>query len=154
LIFISCFPHVINLAVKIGLKHLTEVSFFGDPELMDLDLDFTFDEELPPEELELDLDYLESLRSDVVSRVRRYVTACRASGQRREEFEQIIKEGNESGGWGPEPKQQLRVVGLLKDVDTRWSSIFKMVDRFLEMYPVCHSAGRNSFANLGFFLGM
>lgn len=134
LVVFSCFPHVINLAVKIGLKHLTDGPVF-DPDLADLD--FTFNEETP-EALNSDSEYYESLQSDVVSRVRRYVTACRASGQRCAEFEQIIKEGNESGGWGPEPKQQLRVVGLLKDVDTRWSSIFRMVDRFLETYPVCH----------------
>lgn len=47
----------------------------------------------------------------------------------------IIREGNEAGGFGDPPKK-LREVGLLKDVDTRWSSLFKMIDRFLEMYPV------------------
>ncbi|KAJ3974853.1 hypothetical protein EV361DRAFT_588665 [Lentinula raphanica] len=33
-----------------------------------------------------------------------------------------------------------RVVVLLRDVDTRWSSTFFMVDRFLELYPVSESA--------------
>ncbi|KAJ7468180.1 hypothetical protein FB451DRAFT_1039951 [Mycena latifolia] len=32
------------------------------------------------------------------------------------------------------PPELLRIVGLLKDVDTRWSSIFLMIDRVPELY--------------------
>ena len=109
---------------------------------MDLDTDLEF--------LELDFDdsdpdystafkdneaYQAALKSDVVARVRRYVTACRASGQRREEFDTILVEGNRAEGWG-ESHERIREVGLLKDVDTRWSSTFRMIDRFLETYLV------------------
>jgi hypothetical protein len=38
-------------------------------------------------------------------------------------------------GWG-ELHEHIREVGLLKDVDTRWSSTFRMIDRFLETYLV------------------
>ena len=91
-------------------------------------------------------EYQEALQSDVVGLVRRFITACRASGQRREEFEKIIVEGNTDSGWlvrecdengeWVERMIKLRVVGLLKDVDTRWSSTFGMIHRFLELYPV------------------
>jgi hypothetical protein len=80
-------------------------------------------------------EYCKSLTGDVVSKVRCFVTTCRASGQRCEEFIAIIREGNKAGGFG-DPLVKLRVVGLLKDVDTHWSSIFKMIDRFLELYPM------------------
>ncbi|KAJ6495737.1 hypothetical protein C8R47DRAFT_973665, partial [Mycena vitilis] len=53
--------------------------------------------------------------------------------KRRENFESAIKEGNAAGGFG-EPPRPLRVVGLLKDVDTRWSATFLMIDRLLEQY--------------------
>ncbi|KAJ6614513.1 ribonuclease H-like domain-containing protein, partial [Mycena sp. CBHHK59/15] len=42
-------------------------------------------------------------------------------------------EGNTAGGFG-EPAEPLRVVTLLKDVDTRWSATFLMIDRLLEQY--------------------
>ena len=109
---------------------------------MDLDTDLEF--------LELDFDdsdpdystafkdneaYQAALKSDVVACVQRYITACRASGQHREEFDTILVEGNRAEGWG-ESHERIREVGLLKDVDTRWSSTFRMIDRFLETYLV------------------
>ncbi|KAJ7433861.1 ribonuclease H-like domain-containing protein [Mycena latifolia] len=111
---IRCFPHVVNIAVKAGLKELTELPAF-DPEIV---LD---EEDMPVPQL------------DPVASARKLVTACRASGQRREAFEDVISSGNEAGGWG-EPPELLRVVGLLKDVDTRWSATFLMIDRLLEQY--------------------
>ena len=86
------FLHVINIAVKAALKHLTELpSFFSDVDL-EADLEFM---ELEVEDPNPDYSaafkdneaYQAALKSDVVARVRRYVTACRASGQRREEFQ-------------------------------------------------------------------
>ncbi|KAJ7663376.1 hypothetical protein DFH06DRAFT_986792, partial [Mycena polygramma] len=99
----SCFPHVVNIAVKTGLKELSELPTYA-PDIC-----------------------------DPVAEARTLVTACRASGQRREAFEKIIKEGNEAGGFG-DPAQPLREVGLLKDVETRWSATFLMIDRLLEQY--------------------
>lgn len=40
------------------------------------------------------------LSTDVVSRARKLVNACRASGQRREDFANTILEGNSSGAFG------------------------------------------------------
>lgn len=78
---------------------------------------------------------MRALRSDVIGKIRRTVNAFCASGQRREQFSEILREGNQSGGWG-NPKQILREIKLKNDVDTRWSSLFNMVDCFLELYPV------------------
>ena len=65
-------------------------------------------------------EYREALVDDVISKVRHFVTNCRASGQRREEFTAIVRKGNEVDGF-----EKLGVVGLLKDVDTQWSSLFQ-----------------------------
>ncbi|KAI5896179.1 uncharacterized protein SCHCODRAFT_02464458, partial [Schizophyllum commune H4-8] len=64
---------------------------------------------------------------------RQLVTAMRASGQRREELILIIRTGNEHGGWlvAENQKEQLRVIGLLRDVDTRWFSVYLMLSRVL-----------------------
>ncbi|KAJ7894679.1 ribonuclease H-like domain-containing protein [Mycena olivaceomarginata] len=106
---IRCFPHVINLAVKAGLKEVTELPGY-EPDI-----------------------YWDALKLDPVAAARKLVTACRASGQRRDTFEDTIEQGNAAGGFG-DPPEILRVVGLLKDVDTRWSATFLMIDRLLEQY--------------------
>ncbi|KAF8164877.1 hypothetical protein B0H34DRAFT_829528, partial [Crassisporium funariophilum] len=71
-----------------------------------------------------------ALEGNVVAAVRKLVNACRASGQRRKLLEEIIKEGNVNDTF------DLRIVTLLRDIDTRWLSTFLMIDRLLEMYPL------------------
>ncbi len=74
-----------------------------------------------------------ALKNDAVARVRRLVQACRALDERRKELRAIIVEGNASKSWGELP---LPLHQLLKDVDTRWSSTFLMIDRALTLYLV------------------
>ncbi|OJT10844.1 hypothetical protein TRAPUB_12620 [Trametes pubescens] len=83
--------------------------------------------------LDLDPEYAYALRGDPIKNARQLISVCRVSGQRREEFKNTIIEGNEAGSFGEGvelPKSQ-----LLRDVDTRWSSTFLMIDRLLELYP-------------------
>ncbi|KAI0673772.1 ribonuclease H-like domain-containing protein [Trametes maxima] len=105
---IRCFPHVVNISVQHGLKALTEVEV--DPSGRDL-----------------------AASSDPVKSARRLVAACRASGQRREDFATVIKELNDSGALNAGTKH--RPLQLLRDVDTCWSSTFLMIDRLLTLYP-------------------
>lgn len=90
------------------------------------------------DELINDTDYYLALRSDVIACIRRFVTSVRTSGKRREQFKNILLAGNARGGWG-DPPAPLRNVGLKKEVETRWSSTYNMVDHFVELYPVCHA---------------
>jgi RNA processing factor Prp31 len=90
-----------------------------------------------------DDDYQEALKSDVVSAVRKLVNAIRASGQRREDLDKAINEWNSKLATNrtnsestEEIDELMRVVTLLRDVDTRWSSTFNMIDRAVELYPV------------------
>ncbi|KIK79366.1 hypothetical protein PAXRUDRAFT_161451 [Paxillus rubicundulus Ve08.2h10] len=76
--------------------------------------------------------YVWVLQSDIVSLARQLVTACWASGQRREELSSLIRDEQDKGDW---KKEDLRDVTLLHDVVTRWSSIYLMIDRLLELYP-------------------
>ena len=84
---------------------------------------------------ENDSAYAIALDSDVVGKVRSLVSACRASGQRREDLRSTIMEGNSSKSF-PDGKE-LRNVQLLRDMDVRWSSTYLMIDRVIELYPVC-----------------
>ena len=43
--------------------------------------------------------YSEALKKDLIGGCRGVVSACRASGQRRQELQNVIKEGNEKGYW-------------------------------------------------------
>ncbi|KII88822.1 hypothetical protein PLICRDRAFT_110575, partial [Plicaturopsis crispa FD-325 SS-3] len=109
-----CFPHVVNIAVKTGLKCILRA-------------------------LQDDLEYLEALQKDVVCKTRGVVTTMCVSSHRREGLSETIKQGNKDAAWGQDAKTedeplQLRDVKLLQDVDTRWSSIFLMIDRYLELH--------------------
>ncbi|KAJ3912848.1 hypothetical protein F5877DRAFT_53394, partial [Lentinula edodes] len=89
--------------------------------------------------------YCKSLESDLISRVRHIVAQCRASGNQWEDFrnavlamrneiqKKIVERGHSSNDDDDELLQ--RVVVLLCDVDTQWSSTFLMVDCFLKLYP-------------------
>lgn len=87
-------------------------------------------------------EYAEALESDQVGSTRKIVTACRKSGQRRADLQQVIKNGNETCMWGKVEKNgaeedlKLRCVQLLRDCETRWSSTHLMVDRLIQLYAV------------------
>jgi hypothetical protein len=76
-------------------------------------------------------EYADALSAKPVSITRTIVAICRKSGSRRKELHNIISEGVRDGTW---PK--LRVVQLLRDCVTRWSSTYNMIDRCIELYPV------------------
>jgi hypothetical protein len=78
------------------------------------------------------IEYAEALRTKPISNARSIVAICRKSGSRRTELRNIIVEGIRDGTW-----PHLRAVQLLRDCVTRWSSTYNMIDRCLELYPVC-----------------
>ncbi|KAF9532739.1 hypothetical protein CPB83DRAFT_945550 [Crepidotus variabilis] len=135
---IRCFPHVINLAVGAALEallHPPEPFPQPKPSLHpNTPIPRADSEDSHRLESEYRSEYQEALESDLITRVCSFVTVVRSSGQRQEKFISIIEAGNKDGGFG-HSAQKLRVVGLLKDMKIRWSSLFKMIDRFLELYP-------------------
>ncbi|KAJ7766946.1 hypothetical protein B0H14DRAFT_361149 [Mycena olivaceomarginata] len=94
----SGFSHVINLAVKAGLKEVTE--------LPDYELDIVLDDfNIPvPHSLKDNLEYWDALKLDPIAAARKLVTACRASGQRRDTFKDTIEQGNAASGFGILPR--------------------------------------------------
>jgi hypothetical protein len=83
------------------------------------------------------VEYAEALRTKPISNTRSIVAICRKSGSRRTELRNIIIEGIQDGTW-----PQLRVVQLLRDCVTRWSSTYNMIDRCIELYPVTSATYR------------
>jgi hypothetical protein len=120
--FGSCFSRVINIATQTILAELTENPWL--PVVSSVS-------QLPYPEL---VAYVDALESDPVGGSRRIVASCRASGQRLSSLKIVIKQGNEKQVWPP--NGVLRVIQLLRDCETRWSSTFMMNDRVIELYPV------------------
>ncbi|KAJ7498281.1 hypothetical protein B0H11DRAFT_2155600 [Mycena galericulata] len=118
---IRCFPHVINIAAQTILKELKE-----NPRIPVL----ASSSSLSFQQLHA---YADALESDPVGQGRQIVASCRASGQRRSDLKRVIVQGNETKIW--QPTGTLRVVQLLRDCETRWSSTFMMSDRVIELYP-------------------
>jgi hypothetical protein len=70
------------------------------------------------------------IRGDVVAKTRVLVNVCHKSPQHRQSLHVTITVGKEEGKW------ECRALQLLRDVDTQWSSIYLMIDRYLYLHPV------------------
>ncbi|QRV84391.1 hAT family dimerization protein [Ceratobasidium sp. AG-Ba] len=81
--------------------------------------------------------YLQALESQPVDVVRAAVHDCRRSGLRREGLHDIIIDGNRLGRFRrPDGgAYTIRPLQLLRDVPTRWSSTYNMIEQYLELHP-------------------
>ena len=68
------------------------------------------------------------------------VQAIRVSGKRREAFDDVVRDGNNKEWFKsgqPPTVVYLKELQLLRDVCTRWDSVYLMLNRLREMRPVC-----------------
>jgi hypothetical protein len=79
--------------------------------------------------------------NDLIAKARQFVRTMRASDQRKETFKQVISDGNECGWFRAADSKviQLRPLELLRDVKTRWDSVYEMMHRLCAMRPVRQS---------------
>lgn len=126
---IRCFPHVINICVKHVIEEYALANYQDVAELwVDLDTGKTIEKD----------DYLEALRRDPVALGRSIVRVIRASGLRRHAFRESIKQANVDN-WFKDPSGKvitMPVVELLRDVDTRWDSVYFMINRLRYLQQV------------------
>lgn len=82
------------------------------------------------------------MKRDPVGRARRVVRLLRVSDQRREGLRAFIEDGNKHGWFTAKNSNGLRetvkvpVLQPLRDVKTRWDSVFMMLHRLHELRPV------------------
>jgi hypothetical protein len=128
---IMCFPHVVNICCQHVICEFTNIQLAETAE--------DFVAALPADLPQLQ-SYQDAVDRDPVALGRNVVRVMRASGQRREALRDVINDGNLKGWFRAEGHHseviQLRSVELLRDVKTRWDSIYFMIKRLREMRPV------------------
>ena len=75
--------------------------------------------------------YNQAIEADPIVRCQKLIVNCQASGQCRENLQATITDANGAGLFGRDDKGvdiKLPSLQLLRDIDTRWSSIFLMVE--------------------------
>lgn len=126
-----CFPHIINITVTHVTKSLTNPSFADD--------DAEFSASFFPADQEGQT-FNDALGRNPIALCRGTVIAIRVSGKRRDQFNEIIRDGNQKDWFrNPDrPEETIRVkqLELLRDVRHRWDSLYKMINRYRMMRPV------------------
>ena len=125
-----CFPHVINICCQHIVVEFTDAAL--------VDVEASFDPAAPHMNPDLQM-FEEAVKRDPIALGRVVVRTVRASGQRREHFCAVIKEGNSNKHFFLGDRVDIIVpdLQLLRDVKTRWDSIFFMISRLRVMRPVC-----------------
>jgi hypothetical protein len=110
-----CFGHIVDLCSGRVIREVEGKNHDSLPSLLD-------DDDTHP--------------SNPIALARSVVGAIRASGNRRKEFSQAITDGNDRRYFmeGQPPKVvQVKQLQLLRDVQTRWDSVYLMLKRLREM---------------------
>jgi hypothetical protein len=139
---VMCYEHVVNLSSGRVAEEATSTT------AVDLDEDWSG---LPLPNSPDQQSYDDAVARDPIALGRNVVRIIRASGTRRDAFNEVIENGN-ARGWfvvGQPPNQNTITVKpkqLLRDVRTRWDSIYYMLNRLREMRPVRFSR-RDQFSH-------
>lgn len=152
-----CSSHIISSVASASKRSLSNFPVDSSPMIVDDSEDEWDSDEIDPgcniDELELadcfadcdssDLeDWLAGIKRDPLGRARRIIRLLRSSDQRREGFRRSIQEGNERNWFsektpdGNRRSVQVPELQLLRDVKTRWDSVYMMLQRLRVLRPV------------------
>ena len=127
---VMCYGHVVDLSsgrVIDGVTSTNADKWDEPPELVPADDDDDNDDE-------------PNIR-DPIALARNVVRVIRASGARRNAFDIVIDNGNARGLFkqgNPGEVVKLKKLQLLRQVRTRWDSVYSMLCHLCEMQPVCY----------------
>lgn len=170
-----CCSHVIASTTSVSERFLSELNvpidsdrvFCDDPEgdsdddIDSVDGDVDFGDDVSELELDSAFDatnselqkWFSGIKRDPVKRARRMVRFLRASDQRRQGLQDFIKTGNEQGWFsqrtddGKKTVVKIPNLQLLRDVKTRWDSVYLMLERLRKLRPV--SLSRSTIGQCG-----
>lgn len=135
---IMCFPHTINIAVQHVLARMTAPINSDDGLESSSADDSTADNSDHVDQRGRAQTFEQACKADPIGRCRRLVVKLRSSGQRRDDFINWVKTGNEQNFFKIKGQAvKLPHKELLRDVQTRWDSTYQMIRRCIEMRPVC-----------------
>ena|ERR1700727_1301091 len=127
---IMCFPHIINICVQ------DVIANFTNTELAEAAAEFV---SALPLGLPDRQTFEEAVQRDPVALGCNIVRVLRNLGQRRDLFDDIVRDGNDKEWFqvgDPPVTVELPLVQLLRDIITRWDTVYYMVRRLCEMRPV------------------
>lgn len=136
---IMCFAHVVDLSSGRVVRALADRAKAKNN---DMDSDSDSDSDSPP------------MATDPIAHARKVVRAIRGSGMRRDAFEEVIVNGN-SKGWFKNAEGlavKIRFLQLLRDVLTRWDSVYHMLNRLRELRHVRHLIFHHANIDLSWLL--
>ena len=160
-----CCSHVVASATSVSKQFMDDLNIPIEPDRVfrddsdnesedgidPYDGDTNADENIPPLKLDCSLyhdrnpslkKWFEGVKHDPLTRARRVIRFIRSSGQRRTGFGEFIVRGNQNNWFsrkdsnGNKKTTQVRELELLRDVKTRWDSIYMMLDRLHDLRPV------------------
>jgi hypothetical protein len=125
---IICFPHMLNTCSKHVTQDYTKADFSAVGEAWVDALGNTIDKAA----------YIEALRRDPIAFGRDIVRVVRASSLRRESFHNTVTTGNQMNWFTDDDGEptQLPIIELLRDVKSRWDSIYFMINRLRTLRQV------------------
>ena len=155
---VRCYAHIINICCSHIISSLTSKSNFPDHEYtsddsgdesddndLDLNLNHDFDQ-LELDDILRDREWSEGIKRDPLRCARRIIRLLRSSDQRREGLRKFIQDGNQRRWFTMKENDGKRVVVQvpelqpLRDVKTRWDSVYLMLRRLRQLRPVSHFA--------------
>lgn len=80
-------------------------------------------------------EWIEGIKRDPLRRARRVIRLLRSSDEHRNSFQKVIRDGNKHN-WFDDKVPELQ---LLRDVKTRWDSVYMMLRRLRQLRPVSWS---------------
>ncbi|KAN0120540.1 Ribonuclease H-like domain containing protein [Russula decolorans] len=135
---IRCYPHIINICSSHIIASSTRISkrfletlkseFAGDLVYSNIEGDEDDDDIWA---------WYIGLKRDPIKRARRIVRIVRSSDQRKQAFKKVINTGNHSGWFRSHDNEVIELpdLELLRDVKTRWDSVYCMIERLLVLRP-------------------
>ena len=126
---VPCFPHILNICITHTVKNYMKADFTTVTEMWVGALDNTVVDKAK---------YLEALAKDPVALGCDIIRIIRSSSQCRKGFRDTIINGN-ANQWYTGHPTQVPVIELLRDVRTRWDSIYFMINRLHALRLVCLS---------------
>jgi hypothetical protein len=154
-----CSSHIISSVTSVSEQYLSDLKvpvdgvrmFRADDDNDDDDDDIDGDEDIA--ELQLDgcydahgdsdlEEWFTGIKRDPLRRARRIIRLLRSSDQHKERFREFIRAGNKRKWFTATDENGKRVViqvpetQLLRDVKTRWDSVYMMLERLRALRPV------------------